>query len=53
MMPLFERRGAEMKHLRAVIVCLVALYAVDAYFFDGWYFGVATQAMRQVYALNW
>lgn len=42
-----------MKHLRAVIVCLVALYAVDAIWFDGWYFSLAMQTVRQAYALNW
>jgi hypothetical protein len=42
-----------MKHLRAAIVCLVALYAVDAYFCNGWCFGAAMQALQQAYALNW
>jgi hypothetical protein len=42
-----------MKHLRAAIVCLVALYAVDACFFNGWYFNVAMQALQQASVLNW
>ena len=42
-----------MKHLAAGIVCLAVLYAVDAIAFDGWYFGVAGQAVAKAYALHW
>jgi hypothetical protein len=42
-----------MRHLTAAVVCLCVLYAVDAMFFDGWYFGVASQAVSQAFALDW
>lgn len=42
-----------MKHLTAALVCLGVLYAVDALFFNGWYFGVAAQAVGQAFALDW
>jgi len=42
-----------MKQVKAAIVWLVVLYAVDALCFDGHYFAVAGQAIAQAYALNW
>jgi hypothetical protein len=42
-----------MKHLIAAAVCLATLYAVDAYFFNGWYFGIATQVIDKAYTLTW
>ncbi len=42
-----------MKHLGAAIICLVVLFAVDAFFFDGWYFGVAAQIVENAYSLDW
>lgn len=37
----------------AALVCLATLYAVDAYFCNGWYFGMAAQVVDQAYAFNW
>jgi hypothetical protein len=42
-----------MKHLAAAIVCLVVLYAVDAFLFGGWYFSVAGQVIQNAYAFTW
>jgi hypothetical protein len=42
-----------MKHLMAALVCLVTLYAVDAYFCDGRYFGTAAQVIENAYASDW
>ncbi len=42
-----------MKQLVAAMVCLGTLYAIDVFFFDGWYFGIASQMIQQAYALNW
>lgn len=42
-----------MKHVTAAMVCIVALYAIDALFFGGWYTGVAGQAIDKAVALNW
>jgi hypothetical protein len=42
-----------MKQLATVIVCLVVLYAVDAYFFGGWYFSIAGQVVDRAYAFSW
>lgn len=42
-----------MKHLIAATVYVAALYAVDACFFDGWYFGIAAQVIEKAYAINW
>jgi hypothetical protein len=42
-----------MKHIAAAFVCFMALYAVDALFFGGWYTGIAVQAIDQAIALNW
>lgn len=42
-----------MKLLMAALVCLVALYAVDTWFCDGWYFGTAAQVIENAYAFNW
>jgi hypothetical protein len=41
------------KHLKAALICLGILYVVDAWFFDGWYLGIAKQAFAQVWALHW
>jgi len=42
-----------MKQFTAALVCLAVLYAVDSFFFDGWYFNIAAQAAAQAYALVW
>ena len=41
------------KPLTAAIICLGILYAVDAMYFDGWYFAATNQAIDRVRALNW
>ena len=52
--PAIPAREATMKKpMAAVMVCVAVLYAIDALCFGGWYFGVADQAVRQAYALNW
>jgi hypothetical protein len=41
------------QHLIGAVVCLASLYAVDAYFFDGWYFGIAAQVIQRAYTVAW
>jgi hypothetical protein len=42
-----------MRTLMAAVVCLVALYAVDSFFFNGWYFGVAAQVVEKASTVTW
>jgi hypothetical protein len=42
-----------MKHLTAAIVCIAALYGIDALFYGGWFFGNATRAIEHAYTLQW
>lgn len=39
--------------LTAAVFCFGILYAVDAMFFDGWYFAFTNQAIERAWALNW
>ena len=39
--------------LTAVAICFGILYAVDAMFFDGWYFAATHQAIARVRTLGW
>ena len=41
------------RHLTAAAICFGILYAVDAMYFDGWYFAATNQAIERVRALNW
>jgi len=41
------------RHLTAAAICFGILYAVDAMYFDGWYFAATSQAIERVRALNW
>jgi hypothetical protein len=41
------------KQLTAGAICFGILYAVDAMFFDGWYFVCANQALERAWALRW
>jgi hypothetical protein len=48
-----QGQEASVKHLSAALICLGVLYVVDAYFCDGWYFGMAKEAFAQAWALYW
>ena len=39
--------------LAAAAICFGILYAVDAMFFDGWYFAVTNQVIDRAWAFNW
>jgi hypothetical protein len=51
--PSAPRLEAKMRHLIAAIVCLAVLYAVDSFFFNGWYFGVAAQVVEKASTVTW
>lgn len=42
-----------MAQLKAVIVCLVVLYAVDAVLFNGWYFTTTEQIIANASTIGW
>jgi hypothetical protein len=48
-----QGQEARVKHLNAALICFGILYAVDAYFFGGWYLGIAKQAFAQAWSLHW
>jgi len=42
-----------MKHLSAAILCIAVLYGIDAVFYGGWYFSMATTAIERASKLDW
>lgn len=42
----------ELRHIAAAAVCIAILYGIDAWWFDGSYFGAANRALRDVY-VHW
>jgi hypothetical protein len=41
--------SAQMKSLVAATICIAVLYAIDALWFDGWYFTFLNRAIYVVY----
>ncbi len=42
-----------MIQLKTALVCLVVLYGVDAFFFNGWYFATTEQIIGHASDVDW
>jgi hypothetical protein len=44
-----SQSGGDMRFLGATLVCIAALYGLDAYFYNGQYFAGAERAISDIY----
>jgi len=44
-----EKEVRKLKGLAAALGCAIALYSVDAYFYDGWYAAHISTLLSQIY----
>ncbi len=42
-----------MVQLKAAIVCIMVLYGVDAFLFNGWYFATTEQIIATAQPIDW